>query len=60
MRRIKTDDSKKWNEMTLKCVASFLKCDKCKDKYPWYDPKQTRIMGASNKMLTPFVGFSLY
>ena len=37
---METGDSKKWNEMTLKCEASFLKCDKCEVKYSWYDPQQ--------------------
>ena len=26
--------------MTLKCDISFLKCDKCEVKYPWYHPHQ--------------------
>ena len=36
---MKTDDSKKWSEMTLKCEASFFKCDKCEVKYQRYDPR---------------------
>ena len=35
---MKTDDRTKWNEMTPKCEACFVKCDKCEVKYPRYDP----------------------
>ena len=48
---MKTDDSKKWNEMTLKCEASFSKCDKCEVKYPWYDPHEY-LIGAGEVIVT--------
>ena len=39
---MKADNSKNWKEMTLKCEARFLNCDKCEVKYPWYDPQDMK------------------
>ena len=35
---MKTESSKKWTKMTLKCEVSFCKCDKCEVKYSWQAP----------------------
>ena len=45
---MKTDYSKILNKMMLKCEASFLKCDKCEVKYPWYDPHQYDVQTQSH------------
>ena len=52
---MKTDNSKKWNEMTLKCEANFCTCDKCEVKYPWYDPHLKNKLAEILKNLTILV-----
>ena len=40
MSRIKSEDSRKWTNISPKYEVSFLKCDKCEVRYSWLAPLQ--------------------